>query len=211
MAAMPSERNAAADPDHLYLWRMPSRRLEAELVRDCVLYVAGRLDLAMGGAEIDQTKGTEVTRRSIYFRHAQEKQMPFLKIFDSAAVTECYQRKESIIPQQALAMMNSELTLTSARALARTLHNGNGTVSDRAFTEAAYETILSRLASDGEIAACAEFLSRQRTLLETAADRLESATGDLADLTKPSAEPAIHARENLIQVLLNHNDFVTIR
>ncbi len=28
---------------------------------------------------------------------------------------------------------------------------------------------------------------------------------------KPSADPALRARENLVHVLLNHNDFLTIR
>ena len=31
---------------------------------------------------------------SLYFRHAAEKQMEFLKLFDAASVTECYQRKD---------------------------------------------------------------------------------------------------------------------
>ena len=38
----------------------------------------------------------------------------------------------------------------------------------------------------------------------------ESAT-DPDDMTRPSAEPALRARENLVHVLMNHHDFVTIR
>jgi hypothetical protein len=30
-------------------------------------------------------------------------------------------------------------------------------------------------------------------------------------VTPPSPDPAQHAREDLIQVLFNHNDFVTVR
>jgi hypothetical protein len=40
--------NAAIDPDNIYLWRMNSRRAEAEVVRDCVLSVSGQLDLTPG-------------------------------------------------------------------------------------------------------------------------------------------------------------------
>ena len=40
-----SDANYAADPDNTLVWRMNRRRLEAEAIRDAVLYVAGSLDL----------------------------------------------------------------------------------------------------------------------------------------------------------------------
>src|SRR5207248_2350486 len=109
MASTPDDANLARDRDNVYLWRMPSRRLEGEAVRDCVFYVAGKLDATMGGPDIPHAQGLTTPRRSLYFQHAQEKQMEFLKLFDAAAVTECYQRKESVQPQQALALANSAL------------------------------------------------------------------------------------------------------
>src|SRR5262249_40507727 len=143
MASTSDPANAALDRDNQYLWRMASRRLEAEAVRDCIFYVAGRLDLTMGGPEIDHTQGLTTPRRSLYFRHAQEKQMEFLKIFDCAAVTECYQRKESVLPQQALALANSELTLKHSRLLARDLTAKAG-ADPTAFVTAAFEQVLTR-------------------------------------------------------------------
>jgi hypothetical protein len=59
-------------------------------------------------------------------------------IFDCAAVTECYQRKESIMPQQALVPANSEVALKHTRLLARSLMAKEGTDSS-AFTSAAFE------------------------------------------------------------------------
>src|SRR5205807_6735180 len=140
-----------------YLWRMPSRRLEAEAVRDCVFYVAGKLDLTPGGPDIDQAQGMTVPRRSLYFRHAAEKEMEFLKLFDAATVTECYQRKESILPQQALALANSELTRRHARLLAREL--AAKAAGPDAFTTAAYERVLSRPPAAAERAECVRFLA----------------------------------------------------
>ena len=61
------------DPDNEYLTRAPTKRMEAEIVRDAVLYVAGNLDLGMGGPDIDYEMGFQVPRRSLYFRHAAEK------------------------------------------------------------------------------------------------------------------------------------------
>src|SRR4029077_10912436 len=139
--------NLAIDRDNIYLWRKAPHRLEAELVRDEALYVAGKLDPTMGGPDLDHNQGLAIFRRSLYFRHAAEKQMEFLKLFDAATVTECYQRKESILPQQALALANSELTLKNSRILARALA---ATVGDDAgaFVIAAYERVLSRPPTD---------------------------------------------------------------
>ena len=43
------ERNTAADPDNRLLWRANLRRLDAEELRDSLLFVAGTLDERLGG------------------------------------------------------------------------------------------------------------------------------------------------------------------
>ena len=40
---------AAIDPDNKLMWRYPRHRAEAEVVRDAMLFTAGRLNLEMGG------------------------------------------------------------------------------------------------------------------------------------------------------------------
>src|SRR5262249_31381266 len=159
----------ATDGDNRYLWRMNSRRLEAELVRDSVLHVAGQLDLTMGAPDLDQNLGLTSRRRSLYFRHAAEKQMEFLALFDAANVTECYQRTESIAPQQALALANSTLALAQARLLARSLTRELGdkatAETDAEFVRAAFEQVLSRPPTAQEQAECLRFLGEQAVLL----------------------------------------------
>jgi hypothetical protein len=208
MASTSDENNLGSDPDNVWLWRMNSRRMEAELVRDGIFYVAGKLDLAFGGADIDYVQGLKVNRRSLYFRHAQEKQMEFLKMFDCAAVTECYQRKESIVPQQALALANSDLTLVHARIITRELDET--TAADDAFVRFAFERVLARSPTADELAVAAAFLQQQSQTLAAAGDALGEPAA-AADPQKPAADPRLRARENLVHVLLNHNDFVTIR
>src|SRR5207249_393487 len=90
--------------------------------------------------------------------HAAEKQMEFLKLFDAASVAECYQRKESILPQQALALANSDLTRRQGRLLARKLASGSDPVN---FTAAAFEAVLARSPSEPERAECVAFLKEQ--------------------------------------------------
>jgi hypothetical protein len=193
------------DPDNRYLWRMAPRRVEGEVVRDSIFYVAGRLDGRMGGADIDHRLGTSVPRRSLYFQQAAEKQMEFLMLFDGPSVTECYQRTQSIMPQQALALSNSGLTLQHARILARKLAAEVGSDAGK-FTRAAFETVLSRLPSAAEEKEC-------RTFLHELARRLPAGKPGALDADGRAAEGDVNlrARENLVLVLLNHHEFVTIR
>jgi hypothetical protein len=110
--------NAKIDPENRALWRQNSHRMEAEIIRDATFYVAGQLDTTMYGADLDPAAGLTLARRSVYFRTSKEKKMTFLSTFDSANPVECYQRAESISPQQSLAMSNSPLTLAQSRILA---------------------------------------------------------------------------------------------
>jgi hypothetical protein len=196
------------DPDNTFLWRWTPRRAEAEVVRDTLFAVAGNLDSRMGGPAIDHAAGLTVPRRSLYFEHAAEKQMEFLQIFDGAGVSECYRRKESILPQQALALANSDLSLRQARRLARVLSNDAG--SDSAgFVTAAFERVLGRGPTDLEQHECLGFLEPGVTWAVSGV-RGSNPPAD-PDGRAPATDPALRRRESMVHVLLNHHDFVTIR
>ena len=186
-ASTPDEANAKIDPDNTFLWRMNSRRMEAEAVRDNLLYVAGDLDPAMGGPDIDHMLGLQSRRRSIYLRQAAEKEVEFLKIFDGPAVTECYIRRPTVVPQQALAMANSEITVNETKSLAKKLAAESDDDAE-VFARRAFVRILARQPKEDELKLSREFLKA----------RTKEAT-------------ATRAQENLVTVLFNHNDFVTVR
>jgi hypothetical protein len=209
----PGDPNPGIDPGNAALWRMNPRRMEAELVRDNVLHMAGGLDPTMGGPDLDQDTGLTSGRRSLYFRHAPEKQVTFLKLFDAANVNACYRRDESIVPQQALALVNSPLALAQSRLLARRLTAEVGDepspAADFAFVTAAFEQVLGRAPTVEERSACADYLGMQAQRL-TDPGRLTAFNGP-ANAVAPVAEPRLRAREDLVLVLINHNDFVTIR
>jgi hypothetical protein len=206
--------SAAVDADNRYLWRMNPRRMEAELVRDSVLHVAGQLDPAIGGPDLDENLGLTSRRRSVYFRHAAEKEVEFLALFDAANVTECYRRVESIIPQQALAMANSSLVLAQSRVLAGRLWQEVAGQQSRAatvsFISAAFERILGRPPAPQEQAECARFLSTQAALFRDP-KKLTAFNAGVSCSVLPAADPQQRARENLVHVLMNHNEFVTVR
>ena len=204
-------QNQVKDPENIQLWRMNVRRAEAELVRDSVLHVAGALDWTMGGPELDQGSGETLSRRSIYFRHAKEKHMEFTQTLDGPGVTECYRRDESIVPQQALAMANSVLVKTQSRRLAQSISAKLGGESlDAQFITGAFTQVLNRQPTAEEVAACREFLREQAALLAEPTRLTAATVGDVSKLP-PAKEPRARAKENLILVLFNHNDFISIR
>jgi hypothetical protein len=205
-----SPAEAARDHDNQFLWRANVRRAEGEVVRDSLLYVAGQLDRTMGGPDIDHNLGLTVPRRSLYFRHAAEKEMEFLGLFDAPSVNECYRRSESIVPQQALALANSSLALAQSRRLAGTLTRRVGPSDAAAFVRAGFEQVLGRPPTAEESAACLRFLAEQSTLLANGKGLTPSLGGPPGPVP-PAPDPAQRAREDLLHVLMNHNDFVTIR
>jgi mono/diheme cytochrome c family protein len=206
--------NTRIDPDNRWLWRMNTRRLESEVVRDSLLAVSGQLDCRMGGAEIDACHGQTTYRRSIYYRHAPEKFMTFLKLFDAASTDECYRRNETVVPQQALAMANSRLAREQARRLAALLNREVGTAADSAgsarYIDALYQRVLSRRPTAAEQDVCSEFLTTQTKRLGDDS-RLTTFSSGTKPSVPPAEDPRLRARENLAHVLLNHHEFVTGR
>ena len=182
MESTPDPASLALDPDNKFLWRMPTRRMEGEIVRDNLLWVADRLDPAMGGPDIPNDQAQTSTRRSIYLTHAHERLVEFVQIFDGPKVSECYSREESIQPHQALAMHNSPLTQKAAAELATELKSDDPTV----IIADLFLRLLGRAPTQDETKLCLEFL------------------------TEAGSDPT-HSRERLVTVLLNHHEFVTIR
>ena len=170
-----------ADPDNQTLWRMNTRRMEAEVVRDSVLALGGSLDLTSGGPPVEHTQGQSVLRRSLYFRQDKERQMTFLSLFDGAKVNECYERQATVAPQQALALFNSPIAASQAERISATYAQ----LEPPEFINALFNHVLCRKPGENELTECLSFLSEF------------SDSGQV--------------RSQLALVLLNHNDFVSIR
>jgi hypothetical protein len=180
---------ARDDPENRFYWRRNPQRMEAQVVRDSLLYLGGDLDPTLGGPSIPVADEAS-KRRSIYYFHSNNEEQRFLGMFDDASVRECYRRTESIVPQQALALANSKLTLTAAGHIAERLGDRP---DDADLVRAAFRLVLAGDPSDAEMAECAQALREWRGL---AGSRLDAAR---------------RVRSNLIHSLLNHNDFITIR
>jgi len=175
------------DPTNQYYWRMNSRRMESQVVRDSLLHLAGELNLQQGGPPVDPNKGK---RRSLYFKHSRDHQNKFLSMFDDADLLQCYRRTESIVPQQALALANSALSFDAAAKIAAKLTVAHPDATQDEFIHLAFSTLLARQANVEEAAGCKAFCESMRKQFQ-------------ADDAK--------IRSRLVHALLNHNDFVSIR
>jgi len=194
-SAAGAEASAKLDGENRYLWRMNAQRLDANAVRDGLLHLAGELDLTAGGPPIPPAQQDASRRRALYFFHSHNEHNKLLDVFDNANVLECYRRTESIVPQQALALWNSKLAQAAAAKINDRLHAKVGKAGDAEFAAAAFVAILGTPPSAEEMAACRETLEELRAVPTNAAP---------ADRSK-------RARLQLVQALLNHNDFVTVR
>ncbi|MEZ6047435.1 MAG: DUF1549 domain-containing protein [Planctomycetaceae bacterium] len=209
--------NLEIDQDNRTLWHYPGHRLEAEVIRDSLLLASGEFDSAFYGQEIELEAGLESNRRTIYLSHHGEGKLQFLEMFDVADPCDCYLRKTTVLPQQALALANSELSLTKGRLLARALWNeiSPGTSEEdlqQTFIVQAFEQILSRAPSEAEQEASLRFLHQQQELFASEPiTSTEQAETPPAPGSLPATEPQARALENLVHALLNHSDFITVR
>ncbi len=201
--------NLGVDRENRYLWRMNQRRMEAEVVRDSILAAAGELDPTVGGPELDHHEGQRSRRRSLYFTHTPNENMPFLKLFDLADAEGCYRRYESIVPQQALALSNSEMSFSHSHLLARKISDKVGQNAQH-FVIRAFESVLGREPSRNEKEESLKFLEQQKALLKNPLKLTIFESGTSGRLP-PSTDLSLRAREGLVHVLFNRNEFVTIR
>jgi hypothetical protein len=136
-----SEKNYAADPDNRLLWHANRRRLDAESLRDSLLFVSGKLDMKMGGPAVPFT--TDNDRRTVYGFVSRRRLDPFLALFDFPnPVATSEQRLPTTVPLQSLFFMNSELMMASSKSLAARISQASADDSGR--IENAYELLFQR-------------------------------------------------------------------
>ena len=124
---------AAKDPTNRLLWRMNWQRLDAEVLRDSILSISGRLNPEMGGPPVvfdvpaDVAQGFEFfkwfpssedqqRRRSVYLLQRRSVLLPMAETFDAPNLsTSCARRLTTIVAPQALTLLNGALTRTEAK------------------------------------------------------------------------------------------------
>jgi hypothetical protein len=128
-------RGPAVDAENRLLWRGPSRRLEAEALRDAMLAVSGALEAGGGGPgfrdvsvtlnngttyyEPIDADGAGVLRRTIYRFSPRGSRSPLLETFDCPDPSATAPRRTvTTTPLQSLALFNDAFVLRMAEAFA---------------------------------------------------------------------------------------------
>ena len=176
------------DPDNRLLWRMNLRRLEAEIVRDSVLAVAGSLDRTAGGPPVEITNPadglseakpaplpTSPNRRSVYLFARRVYPLKFLEIFDAPIMpVNCTQRMNSATVLQSLALLNSEFLFAQAdRMSSRVVKCAGPEISDQ--VTCAFQLAFARPPTENELAKSIAFLNEQERGYASMENRAEKA------------------------------------
>jgi len=156
--------NHDVDPENRLLWRMNRRRLDAECIRDTILFVSGQLNLESGGATIkpgttaDYGYQDTATRRSVYVPVLRNALPEIFEVFDFANPSVVSgARNVSTGAPQALFLMNHPFVLEQARRAAQRIFSAPG-LDLEARIRLAYRTVLGRLPSESELAQAARLL-----------------------------------------------------
>jgi cytochrome c553 len=148
-----AEPNAAADPDNKLFWRANLRRLDAEALRDSLLFVSGNLDERLGGPP--QELASPENRKRTVFGRIRRSPDRMLLLFDFPDPTVSGdQRSVTNVPLQGLFFLNSDLVRRQAELLANRL----GSEGNVAKINKAYRLLYGREATDAEVRRGLQFL-----------------------------------------------------
>jgi hypothetical protein len=160
-------KDTKIDPDNTLLWHFNRRRLEAEAVRDTLLFLSGRLNPERGGPSVFPALPEEVSdmaasvqfgglmwepneqekdgrRRSVYTFQRRSLPLPMMAAFDAPVLNEsCERRNVTTTPLQALTMMNGNLVNEEAAHLAARVEKEAGS-SRAAQISRVFEIALNR-------------------------------------------------------------------
>lgn len=171
------------DPDNRLVWRANKRRLDAEIIRDSMLAVSGKLDLSPRpgslAAEVsshsvpviafDKSIPSDLddsNYRSVYLPVFRENLPDVLHLFDFAEPSFVVgDRDETNVPPQALYLMNSEFVMDQSAAFAKRLMQSEKSRGER--IRRAFQICFNRDPDAGEIALVSEYFANSGEVDET--------------------------------------------
>jgi hypothetical protein len=224
-SSTPTVKAVEVDPENGLFGRMPRRRLEAEAVRDSLLTVSGQLDTRIGGPSIfpDLPPGIETrggwtrsasaadrNRRSIYVFVRRNLKYPLFDAFDSPDTNiTCPERNVTVNAPQALMLLNSDLVLDQARAVAGRVYQSATDRNDKpALVARVYRLTFGRTPDAEESARGVAFLEAHPAHLSgRSPDRAPVLPTPMPDGIVPAEAAAL---VDYCHALLNLNEFVFV-
>lgn len=178
------------DPDNKLLAVFPRKRLEAEEIRDSLLYASGQLDETIGGPAVfppvpgnlgagnlweASTDPKDANRRSIYTFVRRSVPYPLTASFDPADPSKAHQKRDvTTTPLQALTLFNSDVVFGWSQALAGRVIREAGN-DQNAQLNRLYEVLFAREPSKQEKVLLKDFWNAQEKIIQQ-----KAATGKFA-------------------------------
>jgi hypothetical protein len=228
-SSVPTREQRERDPANRWLARQGRFRLDAEMVHDNALAIAGLLSDQVGGASVKPYQpegywqylnfptrtwvhdhGASLYRRGMYTYWQRTLLHPSLLAFDAPSREECTaDRPRSSTPLQALVLLNDPIYVEAARVFAeRIIKQGGATPTDRFHW--AYRRALSRAASPEELSVLLALYEKHAT--EFKADKQAAqkliATGE-APASKDMDVVELAAWTSVARVILNLHETIT--
>ena len=174
--------NYESDPDNRFNWRTNPRTIDAEALRDSILALSGRINLDRPPAPVGGPRpGANMSdvnnvHRSVYLKIDRDNVPESLKLFDFADPNMTSTgRTESIVPTQALYLMNGDFVAVSASAMATSLKENYRSRDEQVKT--AFLWAYGRPATAEELQASDQFFREFLPLATTAPASNDTAAG----------------------------------
>ena len=176
------EEYSVKDSGNRLIWRAERKRLDAEALRDSMLAATGELDLKPGGPSFKPTISPEAleglsrktsawisspkarqNRRSLYMYMKRGLLPPMMTTFDLCDPTlSCGQRDVTIVPTQALALLNNPFVHDRSEHLAAEILKAKAKATDQ--VKLAWSRVLRRQPTAYELALSLKHVSKQHEL-----------------------------------------------
>ena len=196
---------AKTDPSNSLLWRSNVRRLDFESFRDSLISMAGIMDKSPGGQSFNVTEEPYVFRRSVYAYIDRANMPDLLMQFDMANPTAPNSKRSStIVPQQALFLMNSSFVAAIVQNIVKRPEIVNA-VSVQKDTDkgisAVYRLVLQRLPTPAERKRAIDFLvleNKMQAAIKADAAQMNKDASKMAEKKLQSAQNAKTASAALV-------------
>ena len=215
-----SETLLKTDPDNRLLARGPRVRLEAELIRDSLLTVAGLLSPKLGGPSVFPPQPANITTEGAYGRLAwktspgedryrrglytfSKRTAPYamFSTFDGPSGEACIAiRETSNTPLQALTLLNDEVLTEAARATGRMMTSRSGSIAQR--LDYLFQRCLTRHPQSDELEALEKFYTIQE-------ERFRSGSLDAGEFAGEGATHETAAWTAVARALFNLDETIT--
>ncbi len=197
-SSKPNQESVTVDPENTLWHHFPKARLDFESMRDTMLKVSGNLDPKMGGLQEDILDPGS-NRRTVYSFFDRSEPAGVFQTFDHPSPSATAPgRFETIVPQQALFMLNSPFTIKQAKFLANRIRMEAGTDAEARIRQY-YQVVFQREATDAEIQTGMEYIAKTEASPRSMAARIEA---------DPKAQEPLEPWELYAQALLSSNELL---